>query len=520
MTERLEFYDPLYETIIFERGIPSGRGFQLAPAEGPLDPRDVVRSAEFTRLAFLKQVGLAWLIFPSATHTRFAHSIGCWWLGRIAESLIKIWVEMERPDDSGKPRGRASVRPQSDDGIWEQHTLRWWLERLGLREEFYLGLLLHDVGHGPLSHVLEHNPDFTKGLQAAGLRDTTHEARGAALLTGEGELAAYWAAAAHEKYREGTKTLSHISDQLASFGAHVCVSAICYFMTGDVQFRERCSHKHRAALPVLKELISGVLDLDRLDHYARDSYFSGLRQVALNVQGFLANVRIRFPQVEAADERWQVSLTGEKAYFTVTDDGASHAASLLFSKRQIVTTMFRNPRSVALHAMANRALSLSIRALAESDRPLHALQVAMMQDSEFMLSLSSSQSDESRYIAKRLAGVQPYACVGKWPNASVSANRPRLRRDAEKVAERNGLILYADRGFWQRRPNEVAREWLDTGAIMLDETGRPLTEHGDHRNDFAHLRESGNVSYLWAFSPENGTAREKTRELDDLFHAR
>jgi HD superfamily phosphohydrolase len=514
VSERIEFYDPLYETIIFERGMPTGRGFHLAPAEGPLDPRDVIRSAEFTRLAFLRQVGLAWLIFPSATHTRFAHSIGCWWLGRIAESLIKVCVQTESPKDRDQLDSPGSDS-QEHSGLWEMHPLRWWLEFHGLREEFYLGLLLHDIGHGPLSHVLEHNPDFVEALRSAGLNEYTHEARGAALLSGQGPLAKQWTDFVQANYCEGTRTLGEIKDRLLAGGGQICFPAISYFMTGELRHKNDCTHDHKAALGVVKELISGVLDLDRLDHYARDSYFSGLRQVALNVQGFLSSVRIRLPQRETGPNRWQMALYGQTAYFTLTDDGASHAASLLFSKRQIISTMFRNPRSVALHAMANRGLSLVLRTTAERDRPNLALRIAMMQDGEFQQMLQTSQSDECRYIAKRLAGVDPYVCVGKWPNSIVSANRPRMRREVERIAESQGLILFADRAFWDKGMSDVGREWLDTSAIMLDETGRPLTEHADHRNDFAHLRESGNLSYLWAFSNDVNTGKDKAKTLVD-----
>src|SRR5581483_2718870 len=103
----LEYYDPLYETISFERGLPS----KFPVDSDLLDVREIIRCAEFARLAFLRQVGLAWLVFPSATHSRFAHSIGCWALGRMAESEIK-------------------VRVQGDRRI---HSLSKWLKFMGLR---------------------------------------------------------------------------------------------------------------------------------------------------------------------------------------------------------------------------------------------------------------------------------------------------------------------------------------------------------------------------------------------------
>ncbi|NPA33032.1 MAG: HD domain-containing protein [Aquificae bacterium] len=76
---------------------------------------DVVDSLPFQRLRFVKQLGVAYLVFPSAQHTRFEHSLG------VLEITSKL---------------RA---------------------RLGLKEEKLLRLsaLLHDVGHPPFSHTTE-----------------------------------------------------------------------------------------------------------------------------------------------------------------------------------------------------------------------------------------------------------------------------------------------------------------------------------------------------------------------------
>lgn len=79
--------------------------------------RDLIDTKLFQRLRFLHQLALAHLVYPGATHTRFDHSLGAF---HVAGGLAKALV-------------------QSDS---EKRLVR-------------LATLLHDVGHGPFSHVSE-----------------------------------------------------------------------------------------------------------------------------------------------------------------------------------------------------------------------------------------------------------------------------------------------------------------------------------------------------------------------------
>src|SRR5207249_2005133 len=81
------------------------------------DEHDIMDTAVFQRLRRLKQLALASLVYPGATHTRFEHSLGAFHIaGRLAEAL-------DLPENE-----RRLVR---------------------------LAALLHDIGHGPFSHVTE-----------------------------------------------------------------------------------------------------------------------------------------------------------------------------------------------------------------------------------------------------------------------------------------------------------------------------------------------------------------------------
>ncbi len=81
---------------------------------------------EFQRLRHIKQLGPAEFVFPSATHSRFAHGIGVF---HTARQLIDI-IKREIGDI-----GETFHQPRADVAV--------------------LAALLHDLGHGPLSHAFE-----------------------------------------------------------------------------------------------------------------------------------------------------------------------------------------------------------------------------------------------------------------------------------------------------------------------------------------------------------------------------
>ncbi len=78
---------------------------------------DLVKTPEFQRLRNIRQLGLAYLVYPGANHTRFEHSLGAWDIAR-----------------------RLSAEVDLDES--ESMLLQ-------------VGALLHDIGHGPFSHTFE-----------------------------------------------------------------------------------------------------------------------------------------------------------------------------------------------------------------------------------------------------------------------------------------------------------------------------------------------------------------------------
>lgn len=116
MSKRRRIRDPIHGLIVFE--------------DEKLDALawDLIDTSEFQRLRRIKQLGFSEYVFPGATHTRFAHSVGVFNNARLLAKKID----------------RLATKAQSPES-----------DRNEKREIAVLAALLHDIGHGPFSHTFE-----------------------------------------------------------------------------------------------------------------------------------------------------------------------------------------------------------------------------------------------------------------------------------------------------------------------------------------------------------------------------
>ena len=190
------YHDPLHRGIGLDR---------QAPAEGMV--MDLVDTAPFQRLRRIRQLGPAYLTFHSAESSRFTHSLGVFHLARRAfERMLPLAPELE--------------------------TYRGLL---------YGAALLHDIGHGPLSHT---------GEEMFGLR---HEAWSARVIRHHPEI-------------------------------HDCLES---HASGTAEAVANLLEHGRSPHPLIKHLVSSQLDCDRLDYLLRDSYSTGTRYGQLDLDRIL-----------------------------------------------------------------------------------------------------------------------------------------------------------------------------------------------------------------------------------------
>lgn len=162
----------------------------------------------FQRLRYIRQMGPAHLVYPGAVHTRFHHSLGAVHL-------------MGKALDELRAKGVA---------ISEQ-------ESLAAR----IAILLHDIGHGPFSHALEHT--LVEGV--------THEYLSGLIM--------------NELNREYDGMLS---------------SAIRVF---DQSYEK----------PYLHQLVSSQLDVDRMDYLNRDSFYTGVSEGVIGYDRILNMLTVK-----------------------------------------------------------------------------------------------------------------------------------------------------------------------------------------------------------------------------------
>ena len=99
--------------------------------EAPKEVRSVIDTREFQRLRFIKQMGLSSFVFPTAEHSRFAHSLGVYANAKLVFDHL---------------RKRAEPLDLQLEGLMFDPTTEL---------EFCLAALCHDIGHSAFSHVLE-----------------------------------------------------------------------------------------------------------------------------------------------------------------------------------------------------------------------------------------------------------------------------------------------------------------------------------------------------------------------------
>jgi len=202
-----------------------------------LTPREwrIVDTASFQRLRYIKQLGMGHLVYPNATHTRFAHSIGVLGvMGRILNTAKQNeldYLSQERIDD--------------------------------LR----LAALLHDVGHYPYSHLLE-------GVDSVQLaEDFIHEP------------------GRSQEWMAGPRYPKHVQvGQIIVRSQQDLVAAI-----GDQERAGRVADlfgRTAAADSQWSKLISSSFDMDRLDYLVRDSQAAGVPYGSIDLNYLLNALRV------------------------------------------------------------------------------------------------------------------------------------------------------------------------------------------------------------------------------------
>jgi len=264
-----------------------------------IDPRieAVMNHPVYQRLRQIKQLGFGEFSFPGATHNRYMHSLGASYLSS------KIF-----------------------DSIFDHYAFSNDNDRLRLRDTTILAALLHDIGHGPLSHTTEEVMPNLSELAIPAYKDRQERQ------------------ANHEDYTIKFITDSDLTKCIESTFTHVPAMEVAklidktinndsdFFIVDGVNFR-----------PLLSQLISSELDADRMDYLQRDSYFSGTNYGHIDMEWIINNLTYH-----VIDNSLHLAL-GRRALYTFDN--------FLISRHHMYLQVYFHHKSIVYDETLNRYLT-------------------------------------------------------------------------------------------------------------------------------------------------------------------
>ena len=321
----------------------------------------LIDTSTFQRLRYVRQLGLAYLVYPGATHTRFEHALGAYHLARRTLALLAERGELDRVEESETAIITAAA-------------------------------LLHDIGHYPFSHALEE-------IGALDHEEVAHE------LIFRGPVAEV------------------LTDELGK----------------DAPARIHALIRGQSASP-LQGLISGSLDLDKIEYLKRDALMCGVPYGEIDVDRLLHSLAI-------IDDPARGRLS-----IGILEKGLAALESLLFAKYQMYSNVYWHHAVRSATAMYKRLVddALRAKALIETD-------LASLTDEGLLHRLEAVDGAAPLLLALRARRLHKRA---------LELPTVELPPESEWIAMNPSLVYAAE--------SALARELgMEPGELLLDFPAKP-----------------------------------------------
>ncbi len=298
----------------------------------------------FQRLRFIVQNDITSLVFPGATHTRFQHSIGAMHVaGRFLKTLLRSYLS-----DQQNKRRKGVTHVQADSIRYFFFCLR-------------LAALLHDSGHFPFSHQFETADTVRRMLDEPSLFET--------LWRGESWETYYESMPTHLKHEHYSVRVAHeILKDFLNVPDIDARDVLGMMETTSARMSDRFNQASRQVLGLLlrdpselkgiketkagevfkaffQTIISGELDIDKMDYLLRDSFYSGCKYGMYNLDHLLSTLRIGFTK----KPHW-VGLA-------VTEKGIGAFEDFVHSRFQLYQQVYSHKTVVGFKWLLNNAMN-------------------------------------------------------------------------------------------------------------------------------------------------------------------
>lgn len=347
---------------------------------------DLIEHKYFQRLRRISQMGLSYLVYPGAHHTRFHHALGCMHLMQKAVRVLRF-------------KG-INVSEEEEEAL-------------------YVAILLHDIGHGPFSHAMEHSI----------VNEVNHESISLRLM---------------EKINEefnGSLTLA-------------------------IQIFKGEYHRD-----FLHQLISGQLDMDRLDYLKRDSFYTGVAEGNVN------------------SERLITMLTVVDDALVVEEKGIYSVEKFLLARRLMYWQVYLHKTSIVAENLLIRVLQRA-KELVEKGEKLNASEAL----SFFLENKITSQNFTSTVLEtfSKLDDYDIISAMKEWSNTNDFV----LSKLSSMIIDRDLLkIKIKNKPFLRSKKENHLKKFKEKYKIS-EEEARYFIFEGSISNQAYHLNKQ-NINILY-----------------------
>ncbi len=233
-----ESRDPIHQTVSFSD-----------------EEKSVIDHRIFQRMRFIRQLGISFLVYPGACHDRFSHMMGAMHIaGRVWDNIAKVSGDLLRKDFT--PADLAYFRK----------LLRF-------------SALLHDVGHAPFSHVSEKLMPKLEALEVP--KDWYIDWKPNRL-------------AEHEDY--SVMMIAELGRQkglpLGIDTAQDIASLVSHGIKPSKRWVKKYGGMRKGIHEFLGSLISGEIDVDRMDYLLRDAHYTGVAYGVYDMDHLVRNLGV------------------------------------------------------------------------------------------------------------------------------------------------------------------------------------------------------------------------------------
>ena len=323
----------------------------------------LVDTKTFQRLRDIKQLATCHYVFPTATHTRFVHSLGAQHLaGVLLEHLEKVDPGRITPEDARLVRYAA---------------------------------LLHDIGHPPFSHALENDRVFANYNH--------HEKWGRLIL------------------EDPDNDLRQVLLELVGEDG---ITRLFSILDGTCDF------------PVLHDIVSSQLDVDRLDYLMRDQINTGAKIGTFDVFRIFRSLRI-----------------GDDNHLMVTGGGVAEVESYLMMRYHMYHNVYFHKLNMLTTAYVIRALVRARELIEAGEMDVSRRMERMLTDENLSVKDYLALSDSLIHAELSAFVTHPDPALSKW--AGLLASRSGMHK---RVRVRN----LTEVAFWGAQ-NRIKESLADAG---------------------------------------------------------